>query len=85
VRGNKRVHGQEPLIRLRVVCGGMGGGVGFYMVCRWWPWLLCGVMGGGVGCDGWPMGFVEILVVLRGVVDTYARIWLFHTRVIGLA
>jgi hypothetical protein len=55
------------------------------VVCRWWPWLLCGVMGGGVGCDGWPMGFMEIWVVLRGVVGTYARIWLFHTRVIGLA
>jgi hypothetical protein len=50
-----------------VVCGGMGGGVGWYVVGRWcyvvggwWPWVLVGVMGGGVDRDGWPMGFIEI-------------------------
>jgi hypothetical protein len=38
--------------------------VGGVMWCAcvyvWWPWVFCGVMGGGVGCDGWPMGFMEI-------------------------
>jgi hypothetical protein len=40
--------GQEPLIRLRVVCGAMGGGVGCYVVCGWCMsgvmWWLCGVI-----------------------------------------
>jgi hypothetical protein len=31
-----------------------------YVVGGWWPWLLCGVIGGGVGCNGWPIGFMEI-------------------------
>jgi hypothetical protein len=53
--------GPRAFNKSKVVCGGMGGGVGYYVVyewsyvvCEWWSWVLCGVMSSGVGCDGWP-------------------------------
>jgi hypothetical protein len=57
------MHGQEgqgPLIRLRLVCGGMGGGVGCFVVCGWCMggvrWWLCGVMWWLSGVMWWVSG-----------------------------
>jgi hypothetical protein len=53
-------------------------GVMWCMSCvMWW---VGGVMWcHGVGCDGWPMGFIEIWC------SEGSLIGLYHTRVIGLA
>jgi hypothetical protein len=42
--------GQEPFIRLTVVRGGIGGGVGCYVVCGWCMGDVMSWLGDDFGC-----------------------------------